>query len=72
MLFRSSWAPGVDRTVDRIAGYARFRKFVPANGKHARQLEIWTVSDGNGFQILRFTKPIHELLGEDKDDEDDD
>jgi len=56
-----SWAPGVDRTVDRIAGYARFRRFVPANGKRARQLEIWTVSDGNGFQILRFTKTFQAL-----------
>ena len=54
-----SWAPGVDRTVDKIAGWVRWRKVVPAN-EHAnevqgRQLEIWTVSDGNGFQVLRFT-----------------
>jgi hypothetical protein len=57
-----SWAEGVDRTVDKIAHWARWRK-------HGRELHLWTVSDGNGFQILRFTKPIHELLG--KDDEDD-
>src|SRR5262249_41031408 len=56
-----SWAPGVDRTVDRIAGCARFRKFVPANGMHRRQLEICTLSDGNGFQIVRFTKTFHAL-----------
>jgi hypothetical protein len=43
-----SWAEGVDRTVDKIAGYARWRK-------HGRELHIWTVSDGNGFQVLRFT-----------------
>jgi hypothetical protein len=64
-----SWAPGVDLTVDRIAGYARFEKVVPhhgnGNGKgnghgywnghgNGAELEIWTVSDGNGFQILRF------------------
>jgi hypothetical protein len=54
-----SWAEGVDRTVDKIAGYARWRK-------HGRELHLWTVSDGNGFQVLRFTKPIHELLGDDK------
>jgi hypothetical protein len=43
-----SWAEGVDRTVDKIAGYPRWRK-------HGRELHIWTVSDGNGFQVLRFT-----------------
>ena len=55
-----SWAPGVDRTVDRIAGMPRFRNVAPAN-EHARemkgrQLEIWVTSDDNGFQILRFTE----------------
>ncbi len=73
-----SWRAGVDRTVDKIAGYARWRNVVPANENakeiRGRQLELWVVSDGNGLQILRFTKPIHELLGKDKgkDDEDDD
>lgn len=43
-----SWAQGVDRTVDKIAHWARWRK-------HGRELHIWTVSDGNGFQVLRFT-----------------
>jgi hypothetical protein len=42
-----SWADGVDRTVDKIAGYVRWRKV-------GRQWEIWTVSDGNGLQVLRF------------------
>lgn len=35
---------------------------------HGRQLEIWTVSDGNGFQVLRFTKAFqaqHKDLFED-------
>ena len=63
-----SWGPKVDLTVDRLAGYARFYTRVPGNGKangvgngigqgngNGTQLEIWTVSDGNGFQILRFT-----------------
>lgn len=63
-----SWAAGVDLTVDRIAGYARFQKAVPGNPRgnakgngngyrrgNGTELEIWTVSDGNGLQILRFT-----------------
>jgi len=51
--------------VDKTAHWASWRK-------HGRELHLWTVSDGNGFQVLRFTKPMHELLGKDKDDEDDD
>jgi LVIVD repeat len=67
-----SWAPGVDLTVDRVAGYARFHK---ANrrfdDKHGSDLEIWTVSDGNGFQVVRFTddfKTRHEDLFEDSEE----
>jgi hypothetical protein len=60
-----SWAPGVDRTIDKIAGYPRWRR-------HGRELQLWTVSDGNGFHVLRFTKPIHDLLGNDKDGNDKD
>jgi len=48
----SGWAPTRDVTVDRIAGYPRFHKTAPD------QLELWVVSEGNGFQIVRFTKPI--------------
>src|SRR5215470_10546110 len=44
-----SWKPGADRTVDKIAGWARW-VFLD-NG----QVQLWTVSDGNGFQVLRFT-----------------
>jgi hypothetical protein len=44
-----SWAPGVDRTVDKIAGYVRWHKL------RGDQWELWTVSDGNGLQVLRFT-----------------
>jgi hypothetical protein len=71
-----SWAPGVDRTVDKIGGWARWvtRK---GNGDgnsqgnngnghgNGNEMELWTVSDGNGFQILRFTekfKKEHEDL----------
>jgi len=42
------------------------------NGKDGHELEIWTVSDSNGFQILRFTdsfKARHKDLLDDSDDE---
>jgi hypothetical protein len=70
----ASWAPGVDRTVDKIAGWARWVVAGKGKGHHDKatqknddgdgqgnendrgsDLELWTVSDGNGFQILRFT-----------------
>jgi len=75
-----SWSQGVDLTVDRIAGYARFQKVIPGHGKgngygygkgNGTELEIWTVSDGNGFQVLRFTdnfKAVHEDLFDHSDD----
>ncbi|TMH27716.1 MAG: hypothetical protein E6H66_22980 [Betaproteobacteria bacterium] len=54
-----SWAPGVDRTVDKIAHWVRW---VNGNGNgqghgngNATELQLWTVSDGHGFQVLRFT-----------------
>src|SRR4029434_2500962 len=59
-----SWAQGVDRTVDKISHWVRWRK-------HGRELHIWTVSDGNGFQVLRFTdhfKARHKNLFESSDD----
>ena len=62
-----SWALGVDRTVDKIAGWARWVK-----GKGHDKLQLWTVSDGNGFQVLRFTdnfKARHKDLFEDDSDE---
>jgi hypothetical protein len=69
-----SWSPGVDLTVDRIAGYPRFHKVDNGHGggngdgKHGSELQIWTVSDGNGFQVLRFTdsfKALHQDLFDD-------
>ena len=60
-----SWATGVDRTVDKIAHWVRW--VVPGKGKdqakedddddgnHGPELQLWTVSDGHGFQVLRFT-----------------
>jgi hypothetical protein len=76
-----SWSPGVDLTIDRIAGYPRFFKVDHGRdndhdrgrnrGRHEPELQIWTVSDGNGFQVLRFTdsfKESHGDLFEDSDD----
>lgn len=56
-----SWAPGVDRTMDKIAGSVRW--VAAHKGKDGSNgdahgggtdWQLWTVSDGNGFQILRF------------------
>jgi hypothetical protein len=77
-----SWSPGVDLTVDRIAGYPRFRTVVRGRGRdhddrdrdrgrgRGHEVELWTVSDGNGFQVLRFTdhfKAVHRDLFDDSD-----
>ena len=48
-----SWTQAVDRTYDKISGFARLKK-VPANGTRGREMQIWFVSDGNGFQVVRF------------------
>jgi hypothetical protein len=57
------------RTTDRVQTKMRFRE-------HNGELHIWFVGQDNGFQIVRFTKPIGELLrapkGDDDDDDDDD
>ena len=64
-----SWAPGVDRTVDKIAGWALWVVAGKGSGNIAgnnsngqgagngngTEVQLWTVSDGHGFQILRFT-----------------
>ena len=42
-----SWVPGADRTVDKVAAWVRWRKV-------GNDWELWFVSDGNGFQIVRF------------------
>jgi hypothetical protein len=53
-----------DRTTDRVQTNMRFRK-------HKGELHIWFVGQDNGFQIVRFTKSMGELLGkgEGKDDD---
>jgi hypothetical protein len=51
--------------VDKIAGYVRWNRVRGRKG--AREWELWTVSDGNGFQVLRFTnnfKARHRMLVE--------
>jgi hypothetical protein len=78
-----SWAPGVDRTVDKIAHWVRWvvvdkdhdRDHGKGNdndngngngngkdndngkgpGRGGREVQLWTVSDGHGFQVLRFS-----------------
>jgi hypothetical protein len=54
----------VDRTVDKIARWVRWVKgnqngngggnSQGENGNGA-ELQLWTVSDGHGFQVVRFT-----------------
>src|SRR5467141_3369490 len=76
-----NWATGVDRTVDKIAHWVRW--VVAGKGKgngnvngrgnvhgNGTELELWTVSDGHGFQVLRFTdnfKAHNKDLFEDSD-----
>src|SRR6476659_9382412 len=54
-----SWSPGVDRTVEKQAGLARFVKVPAADGK-GHELNLWIVGDGGGFQVLRFTRDFLE------------
>src|SRR5260370_4989851 len=49
-----SWSPGVDRTVEKQAGLARFVKVPAADGK-GHELNLWIVGDAGGFQVLRFS-----------------
>jgi hypothetical protein len=54
-----SWATSVDRTVDKIAHWVRWVKGNQnGNGggnSQGAELQLWTVSDGHGFQVVRFT-----------------
>jgi hypothetical protein len=70
-----SWAPGSDRTVDKIAHWVRWvKRNGNSQGKgngNGNKLELWTVSDGHGFQVLRFTdhfKAQHADLFDDSGD----
>jgi hypothetical protein len=62
-----SWKAGVDRTVDKIAHWARWVVVGKGNGNgkgkgvgggngNSADIQLWTVSDGHGFQVLQFTK----------------
>jgi hypothetical protein len=63
-----SWAAGVDRTVDKIAHWPRWVVVGKANGNakgnngvgggpgNSADIQLWTVSDGHGFQVLQFSK----------------
>lgn len=57
-----SWAEGVDRTVDKIAGWARW--VVEQNDNGEPEVYLWTVSDGHGFQVLRFTDNFKTVYGD--------
>jgi hypothetical protein len=58
-----SWSPtipGLDRTVDKIAHWVNW--VVPGGGggnqngnSQGAEVQLWTVSDGHGFQVVRFT-----------------
>ena len=58
---------GVDRTVDKIAHWVRWVVVGKGNGNgngngvgggpgNSADIQLWTVSDGHGFQVLRFSK----------------
>jgi len=66
-----SWAVGVDRTVDKIAHWVRWVVVGKGNGHdkakrngngvgggpgNSADIQLWTVSDGHGFQVLQFSK----------------
>jgi LVIVD repeat-containing protein len=60
-----SWATGVDRTVDKIAHWPRWvvvgkgnddGNGVGGGNGNSADIQLWTVSDGHGFQVLQFTK----------------
>jgi hypothetical protein len=65
-----SWATGVDRTVDKIAHWVRWVVVGKGQGKakhngndgvgggpgNSADIQLWTVTDGHGFQALRFSK----------------
>jgi hypothetical protein len=61
----SIWAPNnPDRTVDFAPSDFRWRHY-------KGETHLWFTTSDNGFQIVRFTKPLHELLGKGKGKGDD-
>jgi hypothetical protein len=64
-----SWGMGVDRTVDKIAHWVRWVKGNQndngggdSQGENGNggEVQLWTVSDAHGFQVLRFTDHFKE------------
>lgn len=52
-----SWVQGADATVDKISGWARWVVVHKGNGNGADlDAQLWTVTDANGFEILRFSQ----------------
>lgn len=59
---------GIDRTVDKIAHWVRWVVVDKANSNargnngvgggpgNSADIQLWTVTDGHGFQVLRFSK----------------
>ena len=50
-----SWAAGVDRTVDKIAHWPRWVVASKDSNGNPTEVQLWTVSDGHGFQALHFS-----------------
>lgn len=50
-----SWSAGVDRTVEKQAGWARFVKVRAVQG-NGYELNLWVVGDAGGFHVLLFTR----------------
>jgi hypothetical protein len=70
-----SWATGVDRTVDKIAHWVNWVVPGNGQGENGNgqgengngqgngnpaEVQLWTVSDGHGFQVVRFTDHFKE------------
>lgn len=51
---------GNDRTTDRVGSRVRFYK-------HRGETQLWFSAQDNGLQIVRFTKPVGQLLRKDGD-----
>jgi hypothetical protein len=58
-----SWNPngGTDRTVDKIAGWARW---VVEQTDAGPEVYLWTVTDSHGFHVLRFTDTFKSTYAE--------
>jgi hypothetical protein len=55
------WFEGTDRTTDRTSGWAHWDVRQTDDGP---EVSLWTVSDSNGFQALRFTDNFRAIYGD--------